>query len=351
MRLNRIAYIELYVANIIQSAFYYEHALGFVPVANTPVNFSRDESVSILLQHGKSFLLLTSPLKKNNSIAAHIAKHGDGVKNIAFYVDDVEVVYRRAIDFGAAPSSVNYDTQHNIKAVKIFGDTDNIFIENNLNLSEFLPVRFHGSKQANNPEYFIEDFDHLAMCIEDKTLDYWINFYSQAFDFTVTHEERVDTGKGGMNSKVVQNQDGKIKLVLVESLLEYPKSQIREYIAFYEGPGVQHIAYLTRDIFTAASKISANGIKFLHVPDSYYQEKKKLLPEVEPVISDLQKFNILVDSDNTGHLYQVFSKPIQTQPTCFFELIQRDGNQGFGSKNIIALFKAIESEQASRGSI
>jgi 4-hydroxyphenylpyruvate dioxygenase len=347
----RIAYIELYVANIVQSAFYYEHVLGFVPIANSHINFNLEESVSILLQHGQSLLLLTSPLKKNNSVADHVAKHGDGVKNIAFFVDDAEEAYRRASHFGAIPLHKPDVNQEALKAVRMFGDTEHIFISKNQDLSALLPMQFNKSLEPGASAFFIEDFDHIAICVEDQTLDHWINFYTQAFDFIITHQEKVDTGKGGMNSKVVQNQNGKIKLVFVESLPEYPKSQIKEYISFYQGPGVQHIAYLTQDIVNAASKISAKGVGFLNVPNSYYHEKRKLLPEIEQIMANLQKYNILVDADSSGYLYQVFSKPIQTQPTCFFELIQREGNQGFGSKNIIALFKAIELEQELRGSI
>ena len=339
--LHAIDYIEMYVGNIIQAAFFYQKALAFVQVAQSVV-----DRTSIQLKQNNISLLLTSSAAANNT-SEYIYKHGDGVKDIAFLVSDVEKTYDSAIKNGAIsilpPVYIETDNGGIHKAtVATFGDTVHSFIDKSS--QHFVLPSFKAIDEIScHSDSIFEEIDHVAICLDKNEIDKWIDFYCHAFGFSLLHEAIIDTGKSGMITKVVSS--GKIKLVFTEHLTKYEFSQIEEYLKAYQGAGVQHVAYATGDIINSIKALTNRGLAFIDIPESYYQSRASEFPDLQQVITSLRSTNILIDPAQSGILMQAFSKSLQTRSTFFIEVIQRLNSDGFGNDNVKALFKAIEAEK------
>ncbi|CAM4427236.1 MAG: 4-hydroxyphenylpyruvate dioxygenase [Legionellaceae bacterium] len=342
--LQTIDHIEMYVGNIVQASYFYQKALGFIKSSHVFNN-----TASIQLEQNHINLILTSSSNPNSTISKHLNKHGDGIKKIGFVVKDVNEAYNSAIKNGAtsvlAPSYTQTENGSSCKAeVLTFGNIVHSFHNQHSTTSQSC------NREKNNANHFLlEKIDHLAICLNKGELDKWIDFYCNAFGFSLSHEETVDTGKSGMNSKAIEFGD--IKLVFTEPMDKYVHSQIQEYLDAYQGPGIQHVAYATSDIVKTIKVLVNQGIEFLNIPENYYELRKAEFPDLAELINSLRSTKILIDRDEHGILLQTFSKPLQSSPTFFIEIIQRLNSKGFGSGNINALFKAVEMEQLNRGKV
>ncbi len=348
--IKQISHIEFYVTNICQALLFHHKILGFTPIAYSGLETGSKSKVQYFISQGYTNLILTSAVNNNDQILQYLSHHGDGVRDIAFIVDNVESVFRKALDNGAKvvayPQTIQSHTATIFMAqIAVFGDVIHTLIAStNSNIPDFTNL---ADCKINNSvaleTKLFNKIDHIAICVNSGELNYWTQFYINVFDLRYTSEENIDTGKSGMNSKVLQSENGEIKLVLTEPLSKYENSQIKTFIKYNNGPGVQHLAFQTSDIITTVNSLH-EMIDFLQIPDSYYKIQLTNFPKLAEKINRLQSLNILIDQNNEGYLYQCFSKPIQTRPTYFFEIIQREGAHGFGSDNIKMLFKAIEIE-------
>jgi 4-hydroxyphenylpyruvate dioxygenase len=350
--INQIDYIEFYVGNLFQSCHFYKNAMGFTPIGYKPAQYSAENTTSILMEQNGIRLILTAPLDPFSTVANHIHRHGDGVKDIAFLVNNVEKSFKTAVNSGAkviSPPSMAED-QHCIitKAIiSTFGDTQHSLIERPMKLKHFLPY-FQPYSNVETPKPFgLQSIDHLAICVEQETLLKWKNFYETAFHFHEFHQEEVHTGNSGMASFALKNspEDHTFSFVLVAPIPGLKKSQVQEFIDSYGTAGVQHLALLSNDILHSVQMLRSNEIPFLPIPGTYYKELSKRVVNLQKDMNQIQALEILVDQDSEGDLYQAFSKTIQTRPTFFIEIIQRLGAKGFGSRNIKKLFEAVELEQ------
>ncbi len=349
------AYIELYVGNAHQAVHYYRTAYGFKPIGFMGMETGVRDRASYILSQNNIKLVITSPISKDNSIAEHIYRHGDSVKDIALKVKNCEETFQYLIDKGAQavspPQRFCLETGHIILAtVKTFGENVHTLVEEQGQVFDLLPgyerVNF---KQLINPELF--EVDHLAICLDEKTLDFWVDFYKEVFGFFQSHQEDVSTEYSAMNSKVVQDGSEKIKFALIEPAKGKRKSQIEEFLTYYAGAGVQHIAFSSANIVSSINTLRKAGIDFLIPPNTYYDRLAERVGEVDVSLDDLKSYNLLVDRDKWGYLMQSFTKPAQTIPTMFYEIIQRHNARGFGAGNIKALFEAVEFEQLRRGNL
>ncbi|HWS53157.1 MAG TPA: 4-hydroxyphenylpyruvate dioxygenase [Pyrinomonadaceae bacterium] len=354
VRLKGIDYIELYVGNVPQAAHFYRTAFGFTPVAYAGLETGERDRLSVALRQNDVRLLLTSGLTPDGPVAAHVNRHGDSVKDIAFAVDDAEAVFEAAVSRGARPVAepeALEDEQGRVvrASVAAFGDTVHSFVERADFGGPFLPAYRPVERAPAAAPAGLLAIDHVAVSAEAGTLDRWVDFYETVFGFAQTHEEEVETEYSAMNSKVVQNRGGSVKFPIVVPASGKRRSQVDEYLTFHGGAGAQHVALSTDSITRAVRTLRANGIEFLKTPGSYYDllEKRlgKMLAEDE---AELRELNILADRDAHGYLLQIFTRHVQSRPTVFWEIIQREGAVGFGGGNIKALFEAMEREQALR---
>lgn len=356
-QLKDFDYLEFYVGNAHQAAHFYRTAFGFTPLAYSGLETGTRRSVSYVIEQRNIRLMLTSALDSNDPIAEHVKLHGDGVKDIAFTVPDAGRAFEAAVKRGARPvmepTLIEDDDGQVIKAtIATFGDTVHSLIQRRDYGGKFLP----GYMPVKNPmpsplSTHLAAVDHVAVSIEPGRLDEWVEFYNSVMGFHVSHEEDVETEYSAMNSKVVQNSTGRIKFPMVEPAQGKRKSQIEEYLAFYHGAGVQHVALLSSDIVQTVRALRAGGNEFLPTPNAYYGMLEDRVGKIEEDVDALREQNILVDRDEWGYLMQIFTKPLQGRPTVFMEAIQRKGARGFGSGNIKALFQALEREQAMRGNL
>jgi len=355
LALKGIDHIELYVGNARQAEHFYRTAFGFTPIAYAGLETGVHDRVSFIMQQGDIRLVLTSALRPDHPIAEHVRLHGDGVKDIAFTVDNTELVFEQAVSRGARPIAepiaLEDQSARIIRAtIGVYGDTMHSFIQRDHANGAYLPgYQLIQTPPPATPVGFTA-IDHVAVCVEVGTLDQWVEFYEQVLGFHQLHEEKVQTEYSAMNSKAVQNSTGQIKFPMMEPAPSKRKSQIEEYLAFYGGPGAQHFAVITDDIVKTVRALRANGIEFRRTPDTYYDmlEDRVSTISADPMV--LRELNILVDRDQWGYLMQIFAKPLQDRPTLFCEVIQRKGARGFGSGNIKALFESIEREQLLRAS-
>lgn len=355
--LQRIDYVELYVSNVHQAAHYYRTALGFVPIAYSGLETGVRDCASVVMRQGDCYLVLTAPLSPNSSISQYIQLHGDGVRDIAFQVEDSSLAFTRAVQWGAhpllEPMTFEDETGSVIKAtVAVYGDVLHSFIQR----SSFSDVFFPGyqtldSFPASGISTGLDAIDHFAVSLPQGELQRWMDFYTQVFKFSYMHEEAIATEFSAMNSKAVENSTGHIKFVLIEPIPGKRKSQIEEFLHFHQGPGIQHIALHSRNIVQTVRALQDNGVRFVSSPGSYYEMLSERVGPISEDIAALREVNVLVDCDEWGYLLQIFSQPIQTRPTLFMEIIERKGARGFGSGNIQALFRALEREQARRGNL
>jgi 4-hydroxyphenylpyruvate dioxygenase len=356
MPLHGIDHVELYVGNAAQAAYYYEHAFGFQRVAYSGLETGVRDHVSHVLQQGRIRLVLTGALHSDSAIAAHHRNHGDGVKVIALSVPSVQHAWDEATARGArgvqAPHEI-HDEHGVVKLATIatYGETLHTFVERGAYDGPFLPG-FAAVERPSQDAGMLLTIDHIVGNVEH--MDEWVSFYEKVFGMReMLHfsDEDISTEYSALMSKVVTSGNGVVKFPINEPADGKRKSQIEEYLEFYEGPGAQHIAVATRDIVGTVAALRERGVEFLQIPDSYYEDVPLRVPAVADQVDDLHGQGILVDRDDEGYLLQIFTKPVGDRPTVFFEIIERHGARGFGDGNFKALFEAIEREQDRRGNL
>lgn len=357
--LNGTDYVEFYVGNAKQAAHYYKTAFGFQSVAYAgPETGVRDRASYVLVQNKLRFVL-TTPLQPDNPIAEHISKHGDGVKVLALWVDDARSAFEETVKRGARPYMEPVVEQDELgevvrSGIYTYGDTVHVFVERKNYNGPFLPG-YKEWKTAYNPtDTGLLYVDHCVGNVGWNEMNTWVDFYEKVMGFKnlISFDDNdISTEYSALMSKVMSNGNGRVKFPINEPAEGKKKSQIEEYLDFYGGPGVQHVAIATNDIVKTVSELQARGVEFLTVPASYYETLLDRVGKIDEEIAPLQKLGILVDRDDEGYLLQIFTKPIQDRPTVFFEIIQRKGAQSFGKGNFKALFESIEREQALRGNL
>jgi 4-hydroxyphenylpyruvate dioxygenase len=349
-------YIELYVGNVCQAAHFYRTALGFKTTARQGFETGVRDHVSMALEQNDIRLLLTAAQGPDSPIAEHVRIHGDSVKDVAFLVDDVGEAFDQVIANGAKPVTepTRFKDDHGyvLKAtVTAYGDTVHSFVQRDAYRGPFLPGYQALTSRESKSQVGLRRVDHLAIGAEAGMLGELVEFYCGVFGFHESHEENVASEYSAMNSKVVQDQTGRIKFPIVEPAPGKGKSQIDEYLTYHHGPGVQHIALLADDILTSVRSLRDNGIEFLRIPDGYYDTLENRVGEIGMDRIAIRELGILVDRDEWGRLMQIFTKPLHSRPTVFLEIIQRNDARGFGAGNIKALFEALEREQSQRGNL
>lgn len=357
--INGTDYVELYVGNAKQAAHYYKTAFGFQALAYAGLETGLRDRVSYVLQQDKIRLVLTTPLKSDSPIAEHIRKHGDGVKVVALWVEDATSAFQSAIERGAKPflkPTVEKDEQGWVvrSGIHTYGDTVHVFVERRHYRGVFLPGFQAWESDYNPSPTGLRYIDHMVGNVELGEMNTWANFYQKVMGFAnlVTFDDKdISTQYTALMSKVMTNGNGRIKFPINEPAHGLKKSQIEEYLDFYEGPGVQHIAVATHDIVHTVSEMRKRGVEFLHVPGSYYDTVADRVGDIEEDLAKLKSLGIMVDRDEEGYLLQIFTKPVEDRPTLFFEIIQRKGAKSFGKGNFKALFESIEAEQARRGTL
>lgn len=354
-------FVELYVGNAKQAAYYYEHAWGFEPVAYSGLETGRKDQVSYVMQQGKIRIILTSPLAPGGEINRHITEHGDGVKFIALWVDDAKKSYEETTKRGAKSYVEPYalDDENGsvvISGIHTYGETIHLFVERKDYNGTFMPgYKAIESKNNNkNKPVGLKYIDHIVGNVGWNEMNKWCKFYAEVMGFAQLlsfDDNDISTEYSALMSKVMSNGNGRIKFPINEPAEGKKKSQIEEYIDFYNGAGVQHIAVATDNIIETVSALKDRGVEFLNVPETYYETILDKVGEIDEDLAPLKDLNILIDSDDEGYLLQIFTKPILDRPTMFFEIIQRKGSQSFGKGNFKALFEAIEREQDLRGTL
>jgi 4-hydroxyphenylpyruvate dioxygenase len=358
MPLAGIDHLELYVGNAALAAHYFTSALGFGLSAYAGLETGVRDRASYVLESGEARLVLTAPVR-DGPIARHVALHGDGVRAVALTVPDAVQAFEHAVAQGAHPiaePSVAKDEEGEVRQARIaaYGDTVHTFVERDAYRGPFLPgyERPPGAKAASDTLF--TGVDHVVGNIERGSLGEWVAFYEHVFGFTelIGFTDRdVSTEYSALMSKVMADGAARVKLPLNEPAEGRRRSQVQEFLDFYGGPGVQHVALETNDIVTAVELLRGRGVRFLATPPSYYSDLSDRVPDLRHEVSVLRDVGILADSDDEGHLLQIFTRPLGDRPTLFLELIERHGSRGFGEGNFKALFESIEREQALRGNL
>jgi 4-hydroxyphenylpyruvate dioxygenase len=357
--INGTDFIEFYVGNAKQASLYYQTVFGYRLTAyRGPETGTRDRA-SYVLEQDKVRLVLTTPLRPDHPIAEHVRVHGDGVKDIALWVDDVREAFRKAVERGALaayePTVLRDDDGEVVIAgIRTYGETIHSLVERRNYRGAFLPGFVRGESHYNPPAVGLRYVDHCVGNVELGAMNRWVKYYEQVLGFynLISFDDKtISTEYSALMSKVVANGNGRIKFPLNEPAEGRKKSQIDEYLEFYRGPGVQHIAITTDDIVRTVSSLRDRGVEFLRVPTTYYDTVLDRVGRIDEDIGPLRELGILVDRDDEGYLLQIFTKPVQDRPTLFYEIIQRKGAKSFGAGNFKALFEAIEREQAARGNL
>jgi 4-hydroxyphenylpyruvate dioxygenase len=357
--INGTDFIEFYVGNAKQAAHYYGSAFGFQLLAYRGPETGHRESASYLLQQDKVRLLLTTPIRSDGEIADHVHRHGDGVKDIALWVDDARSAFSLAVERGAKPArepKVIKDDHGEmvVAAIHTYGDTIHSLIERKNYRGLFMPG-FIPKESRHKPALTgLKYVDHCVGNVELGAMNKWVAFYEHVLGFTniLTFDDKtISTEYSALMSKVMANGNGRIKFPINEPAEGKKKSQIDEYLEFYNGPGVQHIAIATDDIIATVSALRERGVEFLRIPATYYDSLLERVGHIDEDLTSLQDLGILVDRDDEGYLLQIFTKPVEDRPTFFYEIIERKGAKSFGAGNFKALFEAIEREQALRGNL
>lgn len=353
-------YVEFYTGNAKQAAHYYMTAFGFQPLAYAGPETGIKEKASYAIRQNQLTFLLTTPLRSDNEIADHIYKHGDGVKVLALKVDDATKAWKETTSRGGKsymqPTRMKDDEGEAVlSGIHTYGDTVHIFVERKNYRGAFLP----GYRRWQN-EYFkpaesgLMYVDHCVGNVGWNQMNPWVKFYEEVMGFRniLTFDDKdISTEYSALMSKVMSNGNGFVKFPINEPAEGKKKSQVEEYLEFYNGEGVQHVALATRDIVKTVTALRNNGVEFLHVPGTYYDDLLDRVGHIDEDLEPLKELGILVDRDNEGYLLQVFTKPVEDRPTLFFEIIQRKGARSFGKGNFKALFEAIEREQEARGNL
>jgi len=357
-------YVEFYVGNAKQSAHFYKTAFGFQSLAYKGLETGSKDSVSYVLVQDKIKLVLTTPLNSKSPINDHIVKHGDGVKVIALWVDDARSAYEETTNRGAKsylePTVETDEHGEIVKAgIYTYGETVHMFVERKNYKGPFMPGFQKWESDYNPTAVGLKYIDHMVGNVGWNQMNTWVKWYEDVMgfeNFLSFDDKQIHTEYSALMSKVMSNGNGRIKFPINEPAKAAKKSQIEEYLDFYEDSGVQHIAVATDDIISTVSQLKARGIEFLPPPpQSYYDMIPERLGEhrdmMKEDIGELQKLSIMIDADEEGYLLQIFTKPVEDRPTLFFEIIQRMGARGFGAGNFKALFESIEREQANRGTL
>ena len=352
-------YVELYVGNAKQSAHFYKTAFGFQSEAYAGLETGVKDRVSYVLKQDKIRLVLTTPLTEGGPINEHINKHGDGVKVVALWVEDATKAWEETTKRGAKsfmePTSEEDDFGKVVRSgIYTYGETVHIFVERNAYDGPFLPGYKKWESHYNPAPTGLKFIDHMVGNVDWDEMNTWCEFYAKVMGFAqiISFDDKdISTDYTALMSKVMSNGNGRIKFPINEPAEGKKKSQIEEYIDFYNGPGVQHIAVATDDIVKTVSAMRDRGVEFLYVPDSYYDDLLERVGDIDEDVEVLKKHGILIDRDDEGYLLQLFTKPVVDRPTMFFEIIQRKGAQSFGKGNFKALFEAIEREQGNRGTL
>ncbi|TAE80490.1 MAG: 4-hydroxyphenylpyruvate dioxygenase [Bacteroidetes bacterium] len=357
--LNGTDFIELWVGNAKQSAHYYKTAFGFQSLAYAGPETGVKDRVSYVLIQNKMRLILTSPLQSNSPIAEHHRKHGDGVKYLALWVDDAYDAYEKTTSRGGVgtvkPTTLSdKDGEVRISGIKTYGEVEHLFIERKNYQGVFMPGYQKWESNYNPEPTGLLYVDHCVGNVGWNQMNPWVKFYEEVMGFKniLSFDDKdISTEYSALMSKVMSNGNGYVKFPINEPAEGKKKSQVEEYLDFYEGEGVQHIAIATKDIVATVKQLMARGVDFLKVPDSYYDDLLDRVGPIDEDIAPLRELGILVDRDDEGYLLQLFSKPVEDRPTMFFEIIQRKGAKSFGKGNFKALFEALEREQANRGNL
>jgi 4-hydroxyphenylpyruvate dioxygenase len=358
MPLLGVDQVEFYVGNARQAAFYYSEAFGFREVAYAGLHTGVRDRHSHVMRQGRIRLVLTADIRGTGEIAEHVSRHGDGVNVIALTVPDAERAYRTALERGARGLVEPHERSDGDGAVRLatiaaYGDTVHTFVERSDYRGAFLPG-YEAVEAPGEDAGLLVDIDHMVGNVELGRMNEWVGFYERVLGFTeMLHfsDEDISTEYSALMSKVVADGDGRIKFPINEPAEGRRKSQIDEYLEFYGGPGVQHIALVTTDIVRTVNELRRRGIEFLRTPGTYYDELPGRVGTIDERYEDLREMGILADRDDEGYLLQIFTKPVGDRPTVFYEIIERHGARGFGAGNFKALFEAIEREQALRGNL
>lgn len=357
--INGTDHIEFYVGNAKQAALYYQHCFGFELVAYAGPETGQRDRASYVLQQNKIRFVLTTSLQPDSEINSHVKQHGDGVKVLALWVDDAAKSFQETVLRGAeiARSPQTIKDEHGevvIASIKTYGDTIHTFVERKNYKGAFLPGFRPVKNNLKVTPIGLKHIDHCVGNVELGQMNKWVKFYEDVMGFKllITFDDKdISTEYSALMSKVVSNGNGYIKFPINEPASGKKKSQIEEYLDFYKGAGVQHIAIATDDIIHTVGELRNRGVEFLHVPETYYEDVMQRVGHINEDLQELKKLNILIDRDEEGYLLQIFSKPIQDRPTLFFEIIERNGAKSFGKGNFKALFESIEREQALRGNL
>jgi 4-hydroxyphenylpyruvate dioxygenase len=352
-------YVELYVGNAKQAAHYYMTAWGFQPVAYAGLETGLDDRVSYVIQQDKIRLVLTAPLKPGGEINRHIEAHGDGVKVIALWVDDASRSFKETTSRGAeayfAPRTLQDENGSIVlSGIHTYGETVHVFVERSKYKGPFMPGFREWNPHFRPEPTGLKYIDHMVGNVGWNEMNKWCEFYARIMGFAqlVSFDDKdISTEYTALMSKVMSNGNGRIKFPINEPAEGRKRSQIEEYIDFYNGAGVQHMALATDNIIETVSALRDRGVEFLTVPPAYYEDVLERVGEIDERLEPLRELGILIDRDEEGYLLQIFTKPILDRPTLFIEIIQRKGAKSFGKGNFKALFEAIEREQASRGTL
>ncbi len=353
-------HVEFYVGNAKQAAYFYRACMGFALVAYRGPETGTRDRVSYVLEQNKIRFVLTTPLLPTGEIADHVLRHGDGVKSIALWVDEAESAWHETTARGArgiqAPFTMEDERgKARLSSIGIYGDTIITFVERRDYRGAFLPGfrEVTGHDRISRPAGLLY-IDHMVGNVGWGEMNTWVDFYERVMGFRMFKhfdDQDISTEYSALMSKVMTNGNERIRFPINEPAVGRRKSQIEEYLDFYGGPGVQHIAMATHNVIESVTKLRDQGVEFLSIPTTYYEELTARVGKIDEPIDELADLGILVDRDDEGYMLQIFTKPVEDRPTLFYEIIQRKGSRSFGKGNFKALFEAIEREQARRGNL
>jgi len=352
-------YVELYVANAKQAAHYYKTAFGFQSVAYAGPETGVKDKCSYVIRQNKLTFVLTTPVHPGNEIADHIYKHGDGIKVLALKVEDATIAWKETTKRGGnsclEPITLEDDDGKVVMSgIHTYGDTVHFFIERKNYKGIFMPGFKKWESTYNPGSTGLLYVDHCVGNVGWNQMNKWVKFYEEVMGFRniLTFDDKdISTEYSALMSKVMSTGNGFVKFPINEPAEGKKKSQVEEYLEFYKGEGVQHVAVATNNIIETVSELQKRGVEFLNIPASYYETVLKRVGQIDEDLKPLQQLGILIDRDEEGYLLQIFSKPVQDRPTLFFEIIQRKGAKSFGKGNFKALFEALEREQEARGNL
>lgn len=357
--LNGTDYVEFYVGNAKQAAHYYKTAFGFQSLAYKGLETGNKDYASYVIEQDKIRIVLTTPLNSKSPINEHLKKHGDAIKVVALWVDDATKSFEETTRRGAKPFMIpTKEEDENGYVIRsgiyTYGETVHLFVERKNYNGVFLPGYSAWKSDYNPTSTGLKYVDHMVGNVGWNEMDTWVDYYEKIMGFVnlLTFDDKaISTEYSALMSKVMSNGNGRIKFPINEPAEGKKKSQIEEYITFYEGQGVQHLAMATDNIIETVTTLKNRGVEFLSIPTTYYDELQERVGKIDENVSELAKLGILVDRDDEGYMLQIFTKPVEDRPTLFYEIIQRKGAKSFGAGNFKALFESIEREQEKRGTL